>query len=1057
MSSEVEKRKIRIIGASAGTGKTTRLASEYVRVFGKKEKQGVDLGVIATTFTRKSAEELLERVRRMLFERGQWIVAQSLLCGYAGTVHSIALRLLRDYALEAGFSPVVDVIDEPRRELIFKMAAEPALEVFFARTCDAVERFGWKEWQVDVLNGCYLAMENNLGAETLALSANQSMAFFEKHLPIASDSREAEGIDFLFGLTLAETITRLNEASDSTLETRRCRERLRELHRAQRAGFSCWADWAVCTKLKAGAKSKHIVSQLIELAALHPYHPRLREDVSLITREYFQCIEQSLSLYEQYKRERGLVDFCDLENQAFQLLLNKTAATTLSNQLRLLLVDEFQDTSPSQMELFTRLGALAQESVWVGDEKQTIYGFRGANPALLETAVARLSTNREQLRESYRSRAEIVGFVNDVFSQAFPSIGIDRENVLISEVHRGTPQGLGPALNAWWLAGKSWTEACASLAKGVANLLQGVNTINVEERDTGILRPARGADIAILCLTNDRCIEVAKALSTEGLRVATERPGLLLTPEASLAFACLRYLVDPSDSLAAAEILQLHGLEWLSDWLEHGRDDVERKLPELARLRQGTRRLPEWTPLEALDFALVTGGVLTLVKQWSNNVQRVSNLDALRGLAIQYEEVCKIQRSCCTPAGFVAFLYSNIEDGGAQPINPDPQAVRVVTYHGAKGLEWPIVILMDLQEPKAATVFGVSLESDFNSKSDASSVEEPWLRFCPWPYGAHSTNVYLDATAARSNEMHKATRRRTSELIRLLYVGMTRARDNLFFAARAERSNTGWLDILKASDGKAILALPKEPGSHTVVINETLHRFEVAQKDYADSDTKSEFRRESLPRFGPFFSRSAEVATCLPLRLVPSAQQENQDDDCSDEQLRSVRVLSIGNRLPLSGVVDVELVGEVIHRFIAADGANLRPDERALLGRELLKRWGISQIESEDLVLLSSRLDDFVLSQYGNCTVYKECPVQGRFGLQRVTGRIDMLIQIEDGFAILDHKSFPGPYNHWVKKALSYSKQLDLYGTLVAKATGAPIIEKLIHMPVVGKVLLLRD
>ncbi|MBY0546116.1 MAG: UvrD-helicase domain-containing protein [Candidatus Obscuribacterales bacterium] len=1049
--------KVHVIGASAGTGKTTRLAREYLRVFGKNEKQAAGLGVIATTFTRKSAEELLQRVRQMLFDRGQWIVAQSLLCGYAGTVHSIAVRLLRDYALESGLSPIVDVIDEQRRELIFTIAAEPALEIFSARTSDAVARFGWTEWRTDVLRACYLTMENNLDSNSLETSAKQSRATLLRLLPSEPDSRAAEEIDILLESTIANTIARLDNESDTTLETRKCRARLREMHHSQKTGMFTWADWAVCTKLKSGARSKGIVNKVIEVAALHPHHPRLREDLTLLISEFFQCLESAVALYQQYKRERGLVDFCDLERQALQLMANEEAKATLSSQLRLLLVDEFQDTSPLQMELFKHLAALSAESVWVGDEKQTIYGFRGADPALVETAVNQLCTRREQLQRSYRSRSELVALVNDLFSIAFPSIGISKDNVLISEVHRSTRPELAPALNVWWLEGKSWTEACASIAHSVSNLLRNETLMNVEDRSTGQLRPLIGSDIAILCLTNERCVEVAKALSAEGLSVASERPGLLSTAEASLAFACLRYMADPADSLAAAEIVHFRGNEWLNDWLEHGREYVEKDVPELARLRQGTSRLSEWTPQEALDFALTAGGVLTAVKQWTNIAQRISNLDALRGLAWQYEEVCKIQRSGCTAAGLIAFLYNKVEDGGAQPTNPDPKAIRVVTYHGSKGLEWPVVILLDLQEPKEANLFGVSVESDSGKIAHFSPLRNRWLRFWPWPYGSHSTNVHLDATAASSSEMARANKRRTAELIRLLYVGMTRARDYLYFAARAQRSDTGWLDMLKDSENKQLLSIQKEQGTQTLLVNGKEHKFEVSIQGPREDDENRIKQHEIRPVFSGIQTAIVEPRKALPLRLVPSSQEQTDEASGSPSEAKKVSVISIGNRLPLAGAVDVEHLGEVIHRFITADNMNFQLEERIVLATELMKRWSISQLERKDLLLLSSRLEDFISNRFGTCKKLKECPVVGRVGLQRVSGRIDMLIETEAGFVVLDHKSFPGPYNHWIKKALSYSKQLDLYSTLVTEATGKPVIEKLIHMPVVGKILTLKD
>ncbi|MEZ4891413.1 MAG: UvrD-helicase domain-containing protein [Saprospiraceae bacterium] len=101
----------------------------------------------------------------------------------------------------------------------------------------------------------------------------------------------------------------------------------------------------------------------------------------------FDISIDALGEFEEYKKKRGLIDYTDMEAYVSKILRDESVRDALKDEIGLLLVDEFQDTSPIQLDIFLELSKLATHSIWVGDPKQSIYGFRGADPALMQAII----------------------------------------------------------------------------------------------------------------------------------------------------------------------------------------------------------------------------------------------------------------------------------------------------------------------------------------------------------------------------------------------------------------------------------------------------------------------------------------------------------------------------------------------------------------------------------------------------------------------------------------------------------------------------------------------
>ena len=216
------------------------------------------------------------------------------------------------------------------------------------------------------------------------------------------------------------------------------------------------------------------------------------------------------------------------------------------------------------------------------------------------------------------------------------------------------------------------------------------------------------------------------------------RDGLLDTPECLLTIATLRYLTDLSDKIALGYIVHLtqnyeskNQSSWLEQWLASG-GHPEQMLPHGSNLEQARKLLPRCTVRDAVNAAIDAGRVLEIISGWGNVSSRLSNLDALRGLVVDYENTCAMAKSAATINGFLVYL-EQLEECD-QPASIDLDAVQVLTYHASKGLESPVVILTDLDAEAAPKVHKDLCKIYVEGSDGAFDIRVPlqgrWIRFC---------------------------------------------------------------------------------------------------------------------------------------------------------------------------------------------------------------------------------------------------------------------------------------------------------------------------------------
>jgi ATP-dependent exoDNAse (exonuclease V) beta subunit len=699
-------------------------------------------------------------------------------------------------------------------------------------------------------------------------------------------------------------------------------------------------------------------------------------------------------------------------------------------------------------------------------------------------AVRREGRTIDVLATNRRSRASLVEFVSSAFSSAFSQQGIATDEVR-AEAHRGdTSLEELPPLACWWLPDTNQSDEAAAIAQGVSKILATAERTPVIDPETAKPRPVRAGDIAILAATNKETRRIADALESAGIATVVARGGLLQTPEGTVLRAALRLVVDREDHAAAAELEAIDGYdgrspdEWLGERIRAYAQDRSRPPSRgLVRQIENIRDvIASLSPVEAVDRLVAALDLCTLCRRWPAPAQGLANLDAFAALARRYEEHCGHAREAASLWGFLSFLATRAGDGTDEQQPVSEGAVQVCTYHRAKGLEWPVVILASLDTktrafgvtPDAAAarlergqqhrVFGAAPESDAAMFDAVAPLAGRWLRLWPWPYPSHK-NADLGELAAATDEAERVRAREAGESLRLLYVGFTRARDHLVLAARMDRRTgqpkTEWLKAI--NDGRnAILQLPVgERERQQVTLLGTTRTFE-ARVWRLDSGTDGGHSAKLLekPRLD-FARRPRLAAAALPFRISPS---NVQSDWPGLPTARVGDVYRIGGRTAFNVAADEYAeAGTTVHDFLAADRPSFPREQRIARAASLLSTCAISSISAPDMVTAADALRANLDHRWPGAAWHYEVPVSAMLdavqGRQRVDGRIDLLLETPTGWVLVDHKAFPGREPAWAAHALEHAPQLAAYRQVLLMSNTLSVLACLIHLPIVGGIV----
>ncbi len=1063
--------KLKLISAGAGSGKTYRLTQEMAALLTDGSVRPG--GIIATTFTKRAAAELKERVRVDLLRKGMTREAGELTNALIGTVHGLGVKLLHRFAFEAGVSPKVDILADGDDQRLFNLSMAAVITIAQIRRIEALcerlslSRNGEKyNWRKDVLGLVEIIRGNNFSAAATARSKGKSWEMLSAFLPSPDPVLTLDQYHTRMKRVLKETYAALlGNGADGTKKTETAALYLRGmLSDLKGRDFLPWMEYAKMGRFEkeVGAKSRDLVTELAELGQYHASLSAFQEDLRAYQDLLFDCAQASIEEYETYKKNRGRIDYTDMEVLVLKLLDHPSVQETLSRELDLLMVDEFQDTSPIQLAIFLRLSQLAKQSVWVGDPKQSIYGFRGAEPRLMAAVMQAngpIDANNIQTK-SWRSREDIVYACNSLFVEAFPEFR--PEEVALQPVRKRDGSENAPSespllrdtagLIHWHfeVEGKgrhSKRFMCATLAKAIRELLD--NPPPILQKGGSGERPLRAGDIAVLCRSNYGCADVAAALAGQGLSTAIAQTGLLETAEATLLLACLKYLLNGSDSLSVAEILLLGSRYRLPDLIDDrlsflqrteagtpwGADDA--LLQELEALRTVTA---EHSTSEILNIVLERIDLRRIVVAWGDGPQRLSNIDELRRLAVAYEDTCHRQHRAASLGGYLLYLDQLRREGqDKQGASERPDAVNVLTYHRSKGLEWPAVVCFDLDQSLRADVWGRSvIPDDPEQEVDlAHPLSNRWLRFWVNPYDRLSGGIPWVDALNESVWKTRATEDALAEEARLLYVGFTRARDYLILPTG--KPGAPWVDRVYARGGKVTTVLAPETTETPFTWED--HDIDKTNKHYVEQVDQPHSPMSYQPV--PFIAGTRSGDVPHPPRWVDEAFLLRHYGSSS------AREGLVYHALPEPDpATDQRVLATCVSHFISGDpGTHSDAHYRLELAGGLLREFRPGgEIAAERLTEIADGFHDFVSGNWPDAEVQRNLPLRGEVHDRAYQQRVDWLATLPSGERILIQDVCMGPKQYQSQSGVKLA-EVRLLRDLLQHQLGQPVAAAFLHFP----------
>jgi len=784
------------VAAGAGTGKTAVLVERFVRAVAD---DGLDVdSLLVITYTERAAGELRARIRTALLARGRADLALELDGAWVSTIHGFCRRLLGSYPLAAGVDPSFRVLDEPHALVLQAEAFSAALERF----CAADEPARWR----------LLATYSAAGLRQMLVDVYATLRSAGRELVLESGARAQ----------LPERVDELREAA------------------------ACLRDDAQATDLQRAAAAAALEvldavpspERLLAIGELKTRGPRAaafgeaRDALVAAALEELAARDRALleellgtfaAEYAAAKEAESAVDFEDLQLKARDLLRDDTAIRTRERErFRSIMVDEFQDTNRLQTELLDLLceGSDADLLV-VGDEFQSIYGFRHADVAVFRerrSAASRVLP----LTRNHRSRPEVLAAVNELFGGEFGD-----------EFQRLEPADAAdvPALrNAFELlvtdkaaateAGVHWRR---SEARHVARRVR-------ELVDAGVAAP--GEIVLLFAAGTDAewFEEELRAVDLPTYRVAGRN--YFGQQQVADLLAYLRLLHNRYDDEALLGVLASPFVGVSNDALvliraEAQRQPVfralERPLPAdldendrrlLLAFRQRYDRLLDVAAHASLELLceriLAEHDYDLAILALADGRRRYANLRKLARLARSYEELRGADLE-----GFVRFVEGQeavgARESDAVSEEEGADAVRLLTIHAAKGLEFEVVVVADAgrSRPPVSDILALS-DGRFGFK-----VAHP------------ATGTRVSTGSYRDVKEHREHAEQ-AERLRLYYVAMTRAKERLIVSgavgegADGDATPIGWvLDRLGLRDDARSVAngpLEVERGAATVLL-----------------------------------------------------------------------------------------------------------------------------------------------------------------------------------------------------------------------------------------------
>jgi ATP-dependent helicase/nuclease subunit A len=791
-----------VVTAGAGTGKTHMLAERYL--FHVADQGLTPLQIVAVTFTEKAAAEMRERIRDTVAERlpGGDHLAE-LEAAPISTLHALAARICREHPEAAGVCPDFEILDEHDGQLWLLDQLEGILDGLPSALYDQVPYSLLRAF-----------LEISLADPHTARRALEcGSAGWPKLIEVA---RQEALNDLLAAPGWADACTTLRRSSGKdTDKLEAMRQGAVGALATLEAAAAGAGEAAACLeaiaglKINVGSKANWPDGDLDAVkAAIKCVREHVKDalDAGLVTLAWGPMDDQLVAMLPALRQafesasdallsaklaERRL-DFADLEVHALRALEDPEVRAYYAARWLAYIVDEFQDTNPIQAQLLEHLTAGAKLTL-VGDVKQSIYGFRRADVTVFEQFRRRIQAEGGQevvLGTSFRTHGALIEAINRVCR---PVLGPLAQDLSASRQEAPHP---GPHLTTCLIQserGPQKPDRQRAEAQCIARRIGAMLAAETPVYDKALkaCRPMRPGDVAVLARTWGPLSVYGEALAAAGITSVHAGGGNLFdTREALDAWALLRFLASPHDSLALAAVLRspffalsdrvltqvAEGLQRGDSWWNRLKEQpvpgTERAVGVLGQLLHARRTESPSRLLQLADR--LTGYTAVLANlpgaprreaDWRGLVDRVRALEA--GGADVFSITRRLKR------------FQEAEIAVPRPPLEAGDAVALMTVHAAKGLEWPVVIVPDLGRSPIRASQLTYMDTELGLALKLTD-----------ELGEAATPALYTLLKTRQD------RREDAEDRRVFYVALTRVRDQLLLTAADEKG--GALDYALA-------------------------------------------------------------------------------------------------------------------------------------------------------------------------------------------------------------------------------------------------------------------
>ncbi len=1102
-STEEQRKGIEIIDrdvcvtAGAGSGKTHVLVERFINLV---VSHRVPLTEILTiTFTEKAANEMKERVANRFEALGMEKERQDVEFAYLSTIDSFCTRLLRENAIEAGVNPQFGVLDEYESTYLLRLMIEKTLtdwqEIKASDFETLMNEICCKDFTNSVIKLISKIRSTGASVENVILKEVAPVDLNNAHNKLFECLNQIE----ILGQGLKPSATKVMVDKVISL--------LNTLKNANASEFDfhhlqILEDASELIKLTSKGEIKNQLSFL-----RNELIPTLQELVgercaSKSKTVLKKFLVEVMNKYSREKRKLSLLDFADLEEKAKRLL---ESAPDIRNEMKgkfkYILVDEFQDTNSLQKSIIDLLRSENNLFV-VGDEKQSIYGFRNADvQVFINHKNETKSRNGEliQLNKTFRSRPEIVDFVNLNFARIWNEsecFGTKYEDLVAGSTFEGKDN---PSLELILTTDEDVNKRRELEANAIAQRIHDI-VENGELRITSLSNSSKGrnisyGDFALLfrSTTDIKVFERALVEFDVPFYVVRGR-GFYHTREVTDILNFLKVINNPRDEINLAAVLRSpivglndEALFWLSyyakiqsaskgkkrqslitalkDVEKMNELDTEHKnrilkfIELLEELRTKNSRNSVWT---VVDEILEKTAYDTKILIELNGKQKFANLRKISELTRSFEK-----RDLFEAEDFFRIVddlkLMEIREPEAPTDIEEGDVVKLMTIHAAKGLEFPVVIVPDIGKKRTNRgndfIFSVQDGISFTIKNPLTGVEET-----PLSYNQITKQMKL---------------KENREAACLFYVAMTRAKEHLILSGSVGKNIGEWLKyVVENLNINTDLSLNPE----IVSFGENGNKIKFVSDVRIKENEKSVFQR-ILARNREQILKGQTVKTSIDDKLVHVGEEALSrihriaKPVVKNDYIYTVSEILTYNICPRQYYFKYYLgLPEEIPKIlpVGEDEDLLRRDEFGMPGHELgnivhnilssydfCKGWhgqtrlSVPQTISESAsALISGWIESFSASKIGerikaSQRIERELPFIFNYKGNLIKGRIDLVFGNGD-YTILDYKS-----NNIGKKEIEahvkhYELQMQLYANALEAIYDYPPKEAVLYFLVPG-------